>query len=137
MRFLLDTNIVSDLIRNPQGRIAERIREVGEDNICTSIVVGAELRYGAAKEASPKLTARVEDVLAVIDTWLSTRLPMRSTGQSAHSLNWPAPRSVATTLSLQLRRRRLTSSSSPATSRSSRGSRDCASRIGCENRVGL
>ena len=97
MRFLLDTNIVSDLIRNPQGRIAERIREVGEDNICTSIVVAAELRYGAAKEASPKLTARVEDVLAVIDTWLSTRLPMRSTGQSAHSLigqhpdRWPRP----------------------------------------------
>ena len=68
MRFLLDTNIVSDLIRNPQGRIAERIREVGEDNICTSIVVAAELRYGAAKKASPKLTARVAAVLAVIDT---------------------------------------------------------------------
>jgi tRNA(fMet)-specific endonuclease VapC len=68
MRFLLDTNIVSDLIRNPQGRIAERIREVGEDNICTSIVVAAELRYGAAKKASQKLTARVEAVLAVIDT---------------------------------------------------------------------
>jgi len=68
MRFLLDTNIVSDLIRNPQGRIAERIREVGEDNICTSIVVAAELRCGAAKKASPKLTARVEVVLAVIDT---------------------------------------------------------------------
>ena len=68
MRFLLDTNIVSDLIRNPQGRIAERIREVGEENICISIVVAAELRYGAAKKASPKLTARVEAVLAVIDT---------------------------------------------------------------------
>jgi tRNA(fMet)-specific endonuclease VapC len=67
MRFLLDTNIVSDLIRNPQGRIAERIREVGEDNICTSILVAAELRYGAAKKASPKLTARVEVLLAVID----------------------------------------------------------------------
>lgn len=48
MRFLLDTNIVSDLIRNPQGRIAQRIRNVGEENICTSIVVAAELRYGAA-----------------------------------------------------------------------------------------
>jgi tRNA(fMet)-specific endonuclease VapC len=54
MRFLLDTNIVSDLIRNPQGRIAERIREVGEDNICTSIVVAAELRYGAAKDNAVK-----------------------------------------------------------------------------------
>lgn len=68
MRFLLDTNIVSDLIRNPQGRIAQRIRSVGEENICTSIVVAAELRYGAAKKASPKLTARVEAVLGAIDT---------------------------------------------------------------------
>ena len=67
MRFLLDTNIVSDLIRNPQGRIAERIRKVGEANICTSIVVAAELRYGAAKKASPKLTERVEVVLGAID----------------------------------------------------------------------
>jgi tRNA(fMet)-specific endonuclease VapC len=68
MRFLLDTNIVSDLIRSPQGRIAERIRKVGEENICTSIVVAAELRYGAAKKASPKLTARVEALLGAIDT---------------------------------------------------------------------
>jgi tRNA(fMet)-specific endonuclease VapC len=68
MRFLLDTNIVSDLIRNPQGRVADRIKKVGEENICTSIVVAAELRYGAAKKASPKLTARLEAVLAAIDT---------------------------------------------------------------------
>jgi tRNA(fMet)-specific endonuclease VapC len=29
MRHLLDTNIVSDLVRNPQGRVAHRIAEVG------------------------------------------------------------------------------------------------------------
>jgi tRNA(fMet)-specific endonuclease VapC len=57
MRFLLDTNIVSNLIRDPQGRIAERIK-----------IVAAELRYGAAKNASPRLTAQVEAVLAAIDT---------------------------------------------------------------------
>jgi hypothetical protein len=34
--YLLDTNIVSDLIRNPQGRIAVQIGKVGEANICTS-----------------------------------------------------------------------------------------------------
>ena len=68
MRFLLDTNIVSDLIRNPQGRIAKRIGSVGEENICTSIIVAAELRYGAAKKASPKLTAQVEVVLDAIET---------------------------------------------------------------------
>jgi tRNA(fMet)-specific endonuclease VapC len=30
MRYLLDTNIVSDLVRRPQGSIAEHIRKVGE-----------------------------------------------------------------------------------------------------------
>jgi len=30
MRYLLDTNVVSDLVRNPQGKVAERIRKVGE-----------------------------------------------------------------------------------------------------------
>ena len=57
MRYLLDTNIVSDLVRNPQGRVTQRIREVGEAQACTSIIVAAELRYGATKKASPRLTA--------------------------------------------------------------------------------
>jgi tRNA(fMet)-specific endonuclease VapC len=68
MRFLLDTNILSDLIRYPQGRIADRIKTVGESNICISIIVAAELRYGATKKASPRLTAQVEAVLGVIET---------------------------------------------------------------------
>jgi tRNA(fMet)-specific endonuclease VapC len=67
MRFLLDTNILSSLIRDPQGRIADRIKIVGEQSICTSIVVAAELRYGAAKKASPRLTEQVEAVLGVIE----------------------------------------------------------------------
>jgi tRNA(fMet)-specific endonuclease VapC len=68
MRYLLDTNIVSNLVRNPQGRVADRLKAVGEQNICTSIIVAAELRYGTTKKASPHLTAQVEAVLSVIDT---------------------------------------------------------------------
>jgi len=64
MRHLLDTNIVSDLVRNPQGRIAMRIAEAGEDAVCTSVIVAAELRYGAAKKGSERLTAQLERVLA-------------------------------------------------------------------------
>jgi hypothetical protein len=30
MRYLLDTNIVSDLVRNPQGKVAQHIRKFGE-----------------------------------------------------------------------------------------------------------
>ena len=68
MLFLLDTTIVSNLIGEPQGRIADRIKIIGESTICTSIVVAAELRYGATKKASRRLTKQVEAVLAAIDT---------------------------------------------------------------------
>ena len=50
MRFLLDTNILSDLVRHPHGQIRDRIKDVGEQNICTSVVVTAELRYGPPRE---------------------------------------------------------------------------------------
>jgi tRNA(fMet)-specific endonuclease VapC len=63
MRYLLDTNIVSDLVRNPQGRITQRIRKVGEAQICTSIIVAAELRYGSAKKGSPLLAAQLAGIL--------------------------------------------------------------------------
>jgi tRNA(fMet)-specific endonuclease VapC len=63
---LLDTNIISDLIRNPQGRAARRIAEVGEDNICTSIIVAAELRYGCSKSGAKRLLKAVEDLLSEI-----------------------------------------------------------------------
>lgn len=63
MRYLLDTNIVSDLIRNPEGTVAQHIAEIGHDNVLTSIIVASELRFGAAKKASPKLTARVDGIL--------------------------------------------------------------------------
>lgn len=65
-RYLLDTNIVSDLMRHPQGDVAKRIARVGEDSICTSIVVACELRYGAAKKGSAALTERVEQILSLL-----------------------------------------------------------------------
>jgi tRNA(fMet)-specific endonuclease VapC len=66
-RYLLDTNVISDLIRNPQGKTAKRIARAGEDRICTSIIVAAELRYGCAKRGSNRLTRAVENLLAEID----------------------------------------------------------------------
>jgi tRNA(fMet)-specific endonuclease VapC len=67
VRFLLDTNVLADLVRHPRGRIFDRIKEVGEQKICTSIVVAAELRYGAAKKHSSRLTMQLEAVLDAID----------------------------------------------------------------------
>lgn len=66
-RYLLDTNIISDLMRHPQGKAAKRIAKVGEDNICTSIIVAAELRYGCAKSGSKNLLNAVEELLAEMD----------------------------------------------------------------------
>ena len=66
-RYLLDTNILSDLLRSPQGRIAKRIAKVGEARVCTSILVASELRFGAAKRASPRLDAQLEAVLSALD----------------------------------------------------------------------
>lgn len=66
MPYLLDTNIVSDLVRNPQGRVTRRIRAVGESEVATSNIVAAELRYGADKKGSPRLAAQLEAVLGAL-----------------------------------------------------------------------
>lgn len=66
-RFLLDTSIVSDLVRNPRGSVARRIAQIGEARVCTSIIVAAELRYGAARRALSRLSAQLETVLGAMD----------------------------------------------------------------------
>jgi tRNA(fMet)-specific endonuclease VapC len=64
---MLDTNIISDLIKNPQGKAAKKIADVGEDNICTSIIVAAELRNGCSKKSSKRLHKAVENLLGEIE----------------------------------------------------------------------
>jgi tRNA(fMet)-specific endonuclease VapC len=64
---MLHTNVISELIKNPKGKAAKRIARVGENNICTSIIVAAELRYGCARKGSERLIRSVEDLLAEID----------------------------------------------------------------------
>lgn len=61
--YMLDTNVVSDMIRNPGGRAAKRLARVGEAGVCVSIIVAAELRYGCAKKGSPRLLEKVEAFL--------------------------------------------------------------------------
>lgn len=64
--YMLDTNIVSELARNPRGEIARRIAAVGSDAVCVSIVTAAELRYGCAKKGSPRLSAQIEAILGAV-----------------------------------------------------------------------
>lgn len=65
--YLLDTNILSDLIKHPTGVVARRIAAVSEEAVCTSIVVACELRYGAAKKGSPILSEKIEQLLSMIE----------------------------------------------------------------------
>ena len=61
--FLLDTNILSDLVRNPRGRVAEEITKVGESAVATSIIVAAKLRFGAVKSGSKRLATQLDAIL--------------------------------------------------------------------------
>jgi tRNA(fMet)-specific endonuclease VapC len=65
-QYLLDTSTLSHLIHQPQGPVAARIAEVGEASVLTSVIVACELRYGAAKRASRRLTRQVEAVLGAL-----------------------------------------------------------------------
>lgn len=66
MRYLLDTNILSDLLRDPQGAVFHRIGEVGDD-VVTSVIVAAELRFGEAKNPRRRLKVAIEGLLSRID----------------------------------------------------------------------
>jgi tRNA(fMet)-specific endonuclease VapC len=61
--WMLDTNTLSDLIRNPRGIVARRIAGIDPDSLCTSIVVACELRFGARRNGSEVLLERVEQLL--------------------------------------------------------------------------
>jgi hypothetical protein len=85
------------LIKNPQGRAAKRISKLGEDNICTSVIVAAELRYGCAKSGSRRLLKAVEDLLGEIHVLLFDIPPMLNTAISDQNWKRPVGRSAATT----------------------------------------
>jgi tRNA(fMet)-specific endonuclease VapC len=67
LQYLLDTNILSELMRNPQGPIRDRIALVGETAVCTSIIVTSELRFGAEKKGSERLRSQLEAILSAIE----------------------------------------------------------------------
>ena len=66
-RYLLDTNILSHLIRNPSGPVFDHLKSILPATACTSIIVSAEIHFGLSKGASKKLQVQAEKVLEVID----------------------------------------------------------------------
>ena len=65
--YLLDTKVLLEVIRNPHGLCAERMQSESAGSLCTSIMVAAELRFGAAKKGAPQLSARVDQLLDALD----------------------------------------------------------------------
>jgi tRNA(fMet)-specific endonuclease VapC len=61
--YLLDTNILSDLVKHPTGKIFSKIQSVGEEKICTSVIVACELRFGAEKSNS----SRLQEIALILD----------------------------------------------------------------------
>ena len=66
-RFMLDTNVISDVIRDPTGKVARQLEFEGESSVCSSIIVASELRYGVAKSGSRELALRVDAALSAIE----------------------------------------------------------------------
>ena len=63
---MLDTNIISSLIREPCGKVRSRIAHVGADQICMSVITAAELHYGVARKGSAELRKRVAKALTLV-----------------------------------------------------------------------
>ena len=63
---MLDTNALSELVRNPHGTLAQKLDALDPDTVCTSIVAACELRFGARRKGSAPLTQRVEQLLQAL-----------------------------------------------------------------------
>lgn len=66
-RYMLDTDIVSDLVRSPQGRVFDRIAASGSDPMYISVITAAGLLCGCAKKTPPRLLAQVEAILGSME----------------------------------------------------------------------
>ncbi|MCW5696542.1 MAG: type II toxin-antitoxin system VapC family toxin [Bauldia sp.] len=66
IRFLLDTDTLSNLVRRPHGTVAERVANIGAGSVATSIVVAAEIRFGLAKRPSKHLALNAAKVLSAL-----------------------------------------------------------------------
>ena len=66
-RAMLDTNIVSNALRYPNGSAARTMTLVGQPPVCVSVIVAAELRFGAQKLGSARLTSQIVGILDTLD----------------------------------------------------------------------
>jgi len=74
VRYLLDTNIASFVIKGNVPRVRERLLKVPMAEVGISVVTEAELRFGVARKPTPQLKLAVEEFLARVEilAWDST-----------------------------------------------------------------
>jgi tRNA(fMet)-specific endonuclease VapC len=97
MKYLLDTNIISDVVRHPQGFAATRLKEIDPEALHTSVIVCSELRYGCRKVGAKRLEAdyaafleslRIEDWCAPLDSlYADVRNEVERTGRSIGAMD--------------------------------------------------
>jgi tRNA(fMet)-specific endonuclease VapC len=70
--YLLDTNIISDMMRNPQGRANLQLEirialSKSHLRVCTSVVVDCEVRYGLRRKSSSKWDQAYTNLLQIVE----------------------------------------------------------------------
>jgi tRNA(fMet)-specific endonuclease VapC len=69
--YLLDTNAISDMMRNPAGTAAQRALLIAanepDSKVCTSVVVQCELLFGLRRRTNLRWSTQYERVMASID----------------------------------------------------------------------
>ena len=90
--YLLDTNIISEIAKNPDGIAARRFAALPGDDLCTSIVVAAEVRFGfenGVSERTRKAMTAVLDALRILNleppidrVYADTRAAMSRVGKA-------------------------------------------------------
>jgi toxin FitB len=75
MRFLLDTNVVSEMVQvKPNAGVMTWLAEADEDDVYVSVITLAELRYGVERLRTGKRRMRLAE-------WLHGELPLRFEGR--------------------------------------------------------
>ena len=68
--YLLDTNIVSHMMRNATGQAMQRVRglmQSGDDSrLCVSVIVECELQFGIQRAHNPRWKTRFEEAMTML-----------------------------------------------------------------------
>lgn len=68
---MLDTHIISDLMRDPKGKSNQQLQQLIASEpklqVCSSVVFDCEVRYGLSRRPSELLQKAYENVLLVVE----------------------------------------------------------------------